>query len=137
MKPVRAIALLTVPLAVTWVVLLGAMCLTPYWTCKADWSIPLTDAWRPILFIAAVLLVVAAAVLTVDLWVVKLLPQNGYGLIGLAVAGAAIATLPRILWDLPEAAITEAFAPQVEFLPFTLAGAIFIVVLARLVGRKT
>lgn len=135
MNPLRAVAVLTVPLALTWMVFLAAMCVTPYWTCNVDWSVPLGQAWKPVLFIAAVLSVVAAIVLAVDLLAIQLVPPTGYRLAILAVAGGAIATVPRILWDLREVTVAEAVAPQVEFLPFTLAGAVFIVILARLVGR--
>lgn len=136
MRPIRAVVVLAVPLAVTWMLLLGALCVTPYWTCRVDISVPFADAWKPILFVVAALSVVAAIVLAIDLLLVDLLPPKGYRLVALAGAGAMIATLPRILWDLRDGTIAEAFAPQVEFLPFALAGAVFIVILAKLVARN-
>jgi hypothetical protein len=135
MKPVRAVVVLAVPLALTWMLLLAGMCLTPYWTCKVDMSVPFTEAWKPIFFVGGALSVVAAIVLAVDLLLIDLLPPKGYRLLALAGAGAVIATLPRILWDLRNGTLAEAFAPQLEFLPFALAGAVFIVVLAKLVTR--
>jgi len=134
MRSLRAVAILTIPLALTWMLLLGVMCLTPYWTCKVDLSVPFTVAWKPMLFVAVVLSIVAVLVLSVDLLVVQLFPPTGYRSVGLAVAGGAIATIPRILWDLRDGTFAEAFTPQLEFLPFALAGAIFIIILAKLTG---
>jgi len=139
MKPFHAIAALTVPFALTWIALLAGLCLTPFWACGIEWPLSISEVWKPALFIVVVLSVVAAIVLLADLLMIQVFMTKvrRYRMIGLVVVGGVIATLPRIVWGLINSEGLGAFAPQVEFLPFTLAGALFIVILARLIDAPT
>ncbi|SRR5258708_866262 len=133
MKPSKAIAILTVPFAISCLVLLSGMCLTPYWDCR---GVPITlDVWQSALFILAVFSTVAAAVLYIDLLLIRKLVSRfvSYRLVILAVLGAIVATLPRILLAAFGGLGMGALLPRVEFLPFAIAGAVFALVLDRLV----
>lgn len=132
MKPSRAIAVLSVPFAALSLVLLGGMCLTSYWDCRLDLTF---DIWKPALFVLAVFTVAAALVLYVDLLLIKSLPNKGasHRIVLIGIVGAAVATLPRILLALFGGQGLSALSPQVEFVPFVIAGAIFAVALDRLV----
>src|SRR5712692_3342303 len=97
MRPAKAISILTVPFAISCLVTLAGMCLTPFWDCRLE--MPLTvDVWKPALFIFFVFSIVAAIVLYVDfLLIVKLLARViAYRLVLLAVSGAIVAMLPRV-----------------------------------------
>lgn len=134
MKSVKAITVLAVPFAATALVLVGGMCLTPYWDCKF-YSTSIEDLWVPALLTLLAFSVVAVIVLFVDLLVIQtVLPKAGsYRLVGIAVLGAAVATIPRIIVAAVGGQGIGALSPQVEFLPFGIAGAVFALVLDRLV----
>src|SRR6266516_7580169 len=69
MRPSKAIAVLTVPFAISCLVLLSGMCLTPYWNCRGT-QITL-DMWKPALFTLVLFSIVAAIVLYIDLLLIK------------------------------------------------------------------
>lgn len=137
MKPVRAILVLTAPLALSWVTLLAAMCMTTLWTCTVDYQIPIGQLWMPALFIIVVLSVVAAAVLAADLLIIRVVQSHArkYQSLSLLVLGGITATLPRLIWGLYESPGIDKVAPQVEFLPFAIPGAVFILVLRMVLAK--
>lgn len=130
MKPSKAIAILTIPLAICWMVLLVGMCLTPYWDCKVQLPLISLDIWKPALFGLLLFSIVAAVVLYVDLLLIKqLVPRIvRYQSVAIAVIGGIVATLPRILFG-AFSGQGIGVSPQVEFLPFAIAGAVFALVL--------
>jgi hypothetical protein len=133
MRPSKAIAILTVPFAISCLVLLSGMCLTPYWDCRQT-SITL-DIWKPALFTLVLFLIAAAVVLYVDLLLIRGVVARivSYRSVVLAVVGAIVATLPRILLAAFGGQGLNALSPQLEFLPFAIAGALFAMALDRLV----
>lgn len=131
MKPSKAIALLTIPLAISWMVLWAGMCLTPYWTCSVQVTFT-PDIWKPALFGLLIFSLAAALVLCIDLLLINHLMSKTvrYRLVTLAVIGGIVATLPRmLLWVFSGGAKIGALPPQVELLPFAVAGATFALVL--------
>ena len=129
MKSGHAVAILTVPFALTCLLLLAVACLMPYSGCKLDLSAPFSEVWMSALFVVALLSADACLVLSIDMLFVRHLPSIRYRSVLLAIVGAATATLSRVLWNWP-------LGPRIEFLPFTLSGAIFILMLDRLAGGK-
>ncbi len=138
MKSSKAIAILAVPFAVCVLLLLGGMCLTPYWECGVDLSVPLAQVWRPVLFTIAVFTVLAAIVLYVDLLVItNFLSKSktfSYRIVLVALFGGLEAAIPRIFFAAIGGQGVGALSPQVEFLPVAMAGAVFALALDRLVG---
>ena len=137
MKPSKVIAVLTIPLAICWMVLLVGMCLTPYWDCKVQ--LPLTlDVWKPALFGLVLFSIVAAIVLYIDLLLIKQLAPRilRYQSVAIAVIGGIVATLPRVLFGAFSGQGLGVLSPQVEFLPFAIAGAFFALVLRWLLTNR-
>lgn len=133
-KSYQTITMLAVLLALTWLLLLTVLCFTPFWVCQIHWPLSISEIWKPALFVFAILFFVAVLVLVADLFVIQVLipKERRFQIIELIVIGSVVATLPRIFWGFVEGQGFEALAPQVEYLPFTLSGGIFIVFLARL-----
>jgi hypothetical protein len=134
MKPGRAIAILTVPLALLCVLSFGAMCLTPYRDCRLEALGDLGEMWKPALITLAILLVVAALVLYLDLVLIRrVIPRSApQRKLLIAMCGAVIATLPRILLAVVGGQGMQALSPQIEYLPFVVVGAVFALLLDRM-----
>jgi hypothetical protein len=134
MKSAKAIAVLAVPFAATALVLVGGMCLTPYWDCKFH-STSIANLWVPVLLALVAFSVVAAIVLFIDLLVIqRVLSRNGsHRLVIIAVLGAVIAMIPRMIVAAAGGQGIGALSPQLEFVPFGIAGAVFALVLDRLI----
>lgn len=135
MKPGKAIAVLAVPFALSCLLLLGGMCLTPYWECSIDRPIIFADFVKPGLFILLLFVVAAAAVLYIDLLLIAQMPKGGtYRWVLVAATGAAVATVPRLILAAFGGQGLGALVPQFEFLPFLITGAAFALVLDRSVN---
>lgn len=134
MKAPKAIAILAVPFAITPLVLLLGMCLTPYWKCWPQESLELGGIWQPALFVLGVTSIVAAVVLWVDYVLISAIPSLGSlrRTIVVALIGGAAGVAPRILVAAFGGQGWGALSPQLEFLPFVISGAVFAVVLDRL-----
>ena len=131
MKPGKAIAILTVPLAVLCALSFGAMCLTQYRDCRLETLGGLGEMWKPALFTFSVLLAVAVLVLYIDLVLIKhAIPRSApYRKLLLAVCGAVVATLPRVLLAVVGGQGAQALSPQIEYLPYAVVGAVFALLL--------
>ncbi len=136
MKANKAIAVLAVPFAGTCLLLLAGMCATPYWECKVEPGSALLDLWKPGLFLLLTFSVVASIVLYIDLLIIKSISTTmRHRHFAIAIVGAATATVPRVLIAAGEGHGIAALAPQVEFAPFALAGAVFALALNWLLAR--
>lgn len=133
MKSIRAVAILVVPFALMSMVLLGAMCLTPYWECKV--MAPFSSVWlAPAVFTFLVFLVGAAIVLSVDLILLATLPRGKWRTTLLTSMGSVIAVLPWLVLRFLGGQGIGALNPQLEYLPLLISGALFAFLLDRMVG---
>jgi hypothetical protein len=88
---------------------------------------------KPGLFVVFVFVSGAAIVLCVDAFFVGKLPNRGVQRLGIvALIGALFATVPWLIVNAFTGQGMGALAPQLEYLPFAIAGAIFAVILDRL-----
>jgi hypothetical protein len=140
MNPTKAIVVLAVPFAIVCLVFLAGMCATPYWDCSAL-SLPsnIVTLWKPALFTLALFTAFAALVLWIDSLLIRRLVKTAvtYRTSVLVVFGAVVAVLPRIVAAAFGGQGFLALSPQLEYLPFAASGALFAVVLDRLIRRTT
>lgn len=138
MKSSKAIAVLAVPFAVTSLVMLSAMCLTPYWKCWPQPSFDLAELWRPLVFILAVSSALAAVILWIDLLLIKaLLPTMASSRTALVAAiGGVVAVAPSIIFGAVGGQGVGALSPQLEYIPLVVAGAMFALLLDKLTCPK-
>ena len=137
MSPVKAIVVLAVPFALVCLLLLSGMCLTPYWECRFEQPIVFLDLVKSGLLILLVFVVAAIAVLCIDFLLITQLPKVGtYRWVLIAAAGASVATVPRITLAAFGGQGLGALVPQIEFLPFFIAGGAFALLLDRSIGSS-
>lgn len=137
MKPGKAIAILTVPFAIIWMASMTGMCLTSYWHCKLEQPLDI-HVWKPLLFLFLLFSTISAIVLLIDFFLIQnALPQIKQSrLIALLLGGSLVATFPHVLWKASGGQGVGAMVPQVDYFPSAMVGAVFALLLDRIIRYK-
>ena len=134
MKQAKAILILAVPFAITCLLLLSGMCLTPYWECRYNEAVPIAEIVVPSIFLLSIFVCLALVVLyVVALLIAKLNTDGMHRSIQVASMGSATALVPYIFFTAYNGQGMGALNPQLEYLPFLITGGVFSVVLDRLI----
>ncbi|HEY1774464.1 MAG TPA: hypothetical protein VGH91_14875 [Gammaproteobacteria bacterium] len=134
----RIMALLTMSLALVWLLALSGMCITSYWECNFYPLSSISEAWVPLTILFLVFLAVALLFLMTMSFVIRCISFDSNFLREFAVfmTGAIVGTVPGIILHMFTGQGIGALVPQIEYVPLALPSGIGSVILAYFLKNK-